>query len=78
MKLPADVSADRLINALKHLGYQVVRQKGSHIRLRHDGPPAHSISVPNHNPLKKGTLHGILTDVAAIRSISMEELIEQL
>jgi predicted RNA binding protein YcfA (HicA-like mRNA interferase family) len=78
MKLPSDVSADRLIRVLQHLGYQVVRQKGSHIRLRHDGATTHSVSVPNHNPLKKGTLHGILADVARARSILIEEIIELL
>ena len=39
MKLPRGVSADRLIGALEHLGYRKVRQKGSHVRLRHEGPP---------------------------------------
>ena len=36
MKLPRGVSADRLIRALERLGYEVIRQKGSHVRLRHD------------------------------------------
>src|SRR5207248_2575214 len=40
--------------------------KGSHVRLRHERPPAHTITVPLHNPLKTGTLHGILSEVAAI------------
>jgi predicted RNA binding protein YcfA (HicA-like mRNA interferase family) len=78
MKLPGDVSAPRLIRVLEHLGYQVVRQKGGHIRLRHEGPPQHSISVPNHDPLKKGTLHGILVDVARARSVPVESIVEQL
>jgi predicted RNA binding protein YcfA (HicA-like mRNA interferase family) len=33
MKLPRGVSGDRLIRALESLGYRVVRQKGSHVRL---------------------------------------------
>ena len=28
---------------LAELGYQVIRQKGSHVRLKHDGPPVHLI-----------------------------------
>jgi hypothetical protein len=40
MKLPRGVSGDRLIHLLTGLGYAVFRQKGSHIRLRHEGPPA--------------------------------------
>jgi predicted RNA binding protein YcfA (HicA-like mRNA interferase family) len=78
MKLPRGVSADRLIHVLQRLGYTAVRQKGSHVRLRHPGPPAHSITVPMHNPLKTGTLHGILEEVAAARSVSVEDLIELL
>src|ERR1039458_1593975 len=55
MKLPRDVPADHLIGVLEGLGYQVIRQKGSHVRLKHDGPPTHLITVPRHNPLKTGT-----------------------
>ena len=78
MKLPRGVSADRVIRALEHIGYGVIRQKGSHVRLRHEGPPAHTITVPLHNPLKSGTLHGILSEVAQMRSITVESLTESL
>jgi predicted RNA binding protein YcfA (HicA-like mRNA interferase family) len=44
MKLPRGVSAGRLIRTLKQLGYDVIRQKGSHVRLLHPGPPAHTMS----------------------------------
>jgi predicted RNA binding protein YcfA (HicA-like mRNA interferase family) len=75
MKLPRGISAEQLIGALEDLGYRKVRQKGSHVRLRHEGPPAHSITVPLHNPLKTGTLHGIITEVARMRSISVETIV---
>ncbi|MBS1855912.1 MAG: type II toxin-antitoxin system HicA family toxin [Acidobacteria bacterium] len=78
MKLPRGVSGDRVIRAFQHVGYSVVRQKGSHVRLRHPGPPAHTITVPLHDPLKTGTLHGILAEVASIRSITVESLVELL
>ena len=78
MKLPRGVSADRLIRALERLGNAVIRQKGSHARLRHHGPPAHAITIPLHNPLKTGTLHGILSQVAKIRSATLESLAELL
>ena len=78
MKLPRGISADRLIRALRHLGYEVIRQKGSHIRLRNEGPPAHTVTVPLHNPLKTGTLHGILAEVAHMRSITVESIVELL
>jgi predicted RNA binding protein YcfA (HicA-like mRNA interferase family) len=73
MKLPRGVSADRLIRALERLGYKLTRQKGSHVRLRHEGPPVHTITVPLHNPLKTGTLHGILSEVAQMRSITIDD-----
>jgi len=78
MKLPRAVAADRLIRALEHLGYEAVRQRGSHVRLRHAGPPAHTVTVPMHNPLKTGTLHGILSEVVRMRSVSLESVIELL
>jgi predicted RNA binding protein YcfA (HicA-like mRNA interferase family) len=56
MKLPRGVSADHLIQVLTGLGYAVIRQSGSQLRLRHEGPPVHTITVPRHNPLKTGTL----------------------
>ena len=74
MRLPRGVSGDRLIHVLTGLGYAVIRQRGSHARLRHDGPPAHMITIPRHNPLKTGTLHGILLEVAQARSTTIESL----
>jgi predicted RNA binding protein YcfA (HicA-like mRNA interferase family) len=44
MKPPRGVSADRFIRALEQIGYEVIRQKGSHVRLQHDGPPSHAIT----------------------------------
>ena len=78
MKLPRGVSADRVIRALERLGYEVIRQKGSHVRLRHEGPPAHAITVPLHNPLKTGTLHGSLSEVAQMRSLTIESIADLL
>jgi len=78
MKVPQGVSGDRLIRVLERLGYEVIRQKGSHIRMRHDGPPLHRITVPLHNPIKTGTLHGILSEVARMRSITVDSIVELL
>ena len=78
MKLPRGVLATRLIRALERLGYTVIRQKGSHIRLFHQAAPAHSISVPQHDPLKIGTFHGILAEVAQAQSISVQDILDLL
>jgi predicted RNA binding protein YcfA (HicA-like mRNA interferase family) len=78
MKLPRGVAGDRVVRALERLGYGAIRQQGSHVMLRHAGPPAHTITVPLHSPLKTGTLHGILSEVAQARSIAIESITESL
>ena len=76
MKLPRDVDAQQLIKALATLGYHVTRQTGSHIRLTRESPTTNSLTVPNHVPLKTGTLSAILADVAAHRHEEKAALIE--
>jgi len=73
MKVPRDVNASDLIRLLERLGYTVVRQTGSHIRLTKtlaDGE--HTITVPNHKPIKIGTLHGIAKDVCLQNNIELK------
>ena len=78
MKLPRDLSGAELIRALGKLGYRVTRQAGSHVRLTTDMPSQHHITIPNHDPLKVGTLAAILSDVAAHSKLSREQLVERL
>jgi predicted RNA binding protein YcfA (HicA-like mRNA interferase family) len=59
---------------MERLGYAVIRQKGSHLRLRHEGPPVHAITIPLHNEVKTGTLYGILSEVAQERSATIESI----
>jgi predicted RNA binding protein YcfA (HicA-like mRNA interferase family) len=60
---------------LKKLDFNITRQKGSHIRLTHHQTNQH-LTIPNHNPIKIGTLTGILNEVSNILGISKEELIK--
>ncbi|OGU67747.1 MAG: hypothetical protein A2499_00885 [Stygiobacter sp. RIFOXYC12_FULL_38_8] len=79
MRIPRDVSAEQLIKALAVLGYQVTRQRGSHIRLTAIiNSEEHHITIPNHTPIKIGTLNSILTDVASRNKLSKEEIILRL
>jgi predicted RNA binding protein YcfA (HicA-like mRNA interferase family) len=78
MRLPRSVSDQELIKGLKVLGYDVSRQTGSHIRLSTNQNGQHHITIPNHNPLKIGTLSAILSDIANHFSISKEKLIEMI
>ena len=59
MKTPRDISGKELIKSLKVLGYEVVRQNGSHIMITTLQQGEHHLAIPNHNPLKVGTLNGI-------------------
>lgn len=79
MKIPRDVSASDLIRALRVLGYESMRQQGSHIRLTTIVGGTHHITIPNHRPLKTGTLiGGVLKPVAAHHKMTIEELLEKL
>ena len=63
MKLPRDLSGEALVTALSKLGYVVDRQTGSHIRLTTKENGEHHLTIPNHSPIKIGTLSAILRDV---------------
>lgn len=79
MKLPRDVDAKALIKALNKIGYQETRQVGSHIRLSISiNADKFQITIPNHNPIKIGTLNSILKEVSNQLSISKDELIQKL
>jgi predicted RNA binding protein YcfA (HicA-like mRNA interferase family) len=64
-RLPV-ISGAQLIGALEKLGWVSVRQRGSHVRLKHPERPV-SLVVPLHRELKRGTLAGILRDAGVDR-----------
>jgi predicted RNA binding protein YcfA (HicA-like mRNA interferase family) len=77
-RLP-QVSGRALIKLLHSLGYETVRQKGSHVRLRKiTAVGQHNLTVPDHKILAKGTLNDILTLVSLWNAIPKEELLERL
>lgn len=79
MKLPRSVSGNELIKSLQKLGYTVTRQKGSHVRLSCSMPTGeHHITIPNHDPIKLGTLSAILSEVSTTHHISKQELINRI
>lgn len=54
MKLPRDVSGTQLVKALRVLGYEVSRQRGSHVRLTTQrGGEHHSpfLTMTHSNPV---------------------------
>ena len=78
MRLPRDISGEQMIKFLVILGYRIVRQPGSHIRITTEQNGTHSLTIPAHVPIKIGTLSAILNDVANHFSISKDELLQKL
>ena len=70
------VSGKEVIKALGKVGFEVSRQKGSHIRLvRIQNGIKQLVTVPNHKVVRKGTLlNGILKAV----NISLDDFKELL
>ena len=57
-KLPV-VSGAECIKALSRIGFEVYRQRGSHIVLVRKSPSAQT-TIPNHSELDRGTLRAII------------------
>jgi predicted RNA binding protein YcfA (HicA-like mRNA interferase family) len=75
MKVLRDLTGKELIKALGKLGYEMTRQSGSPIRLTTSRNGTHHITIPDHRPIKVGTLSGILGDIAAHHQQTREELL---
>ncbi|NUQ64667.1 MAG: type II toxin-antitoxin system HicA family toxin [Pirellulales bacterium] len=78
MKLPRNLSVTELVKGLERVGYVVSRQTGSHVGLTTERNGEHHITVLDHNPLKVGTLGGILADVAEHLEISRDDLFHEI
>ena len=78
MKTPRDISGAELAKALRQLGYTITRQTGSHLRVTTQEHGEHHEVIPNHSPVKLGTLKSILRNVAAHHGISTGRLLELL
>lgn len=65
------ISGKEVIKVLGKVGFQISRQKGSHIRLvRIQGGVKQLVTVPNHKVIRKGTLlNGILKPI----NLSLDE-----
>jgi predicted RNA binding protein YcfA (HicA-like mRNA interferase family) len=78
MRIPRDITGLELIKLLNSFGYQISRQTGSHIRITTEMNGLHHITIPNHNPLRIGTISSILLEVAQHFNITKEALVNQL
>jgi len=79
MKLPRDLSGAELIKVLcRHFGYRKVNQEGSHVVVQTDTPQHHRLAVPDHNPLRLGTLNAILNAVARAKGVEKGDILDKL
>ena len=78
MKIPRDIGGQELARLLSKYDYQITRQKGSHIRLTTRINGEHHITIPNHMPLKIGTVSSILTDISGHLKMDKRALIIEL
>ena len=78
MKLPRNLDGAQLVRALRTLDYEVTRQRGSHIRVTTQRGGQHHEVIPNHRPIKIGTLSDILKSIAAHHGLTVEQLLDLL
>ena len=78
MRIPRDLSGADLVKYLGRLGYAVSRQTGSHLRLTSQNHGEHHVTIPNHDPLRIGTLAAILDSVAVHHGLTREALLQRL
>jgi predicted RNA binding protein YcfA (HicA-like mRNA interferase family) len=70
-RLPA-LTAKELIRALEKAGFQVIRQRGSHVRLRHSDGRVVTVPVHAGQAIGRGLLKKILRDAR----MSVEDLLK--
>jgi predicted RNA binding protein YcfA (HicA-like mRNA interferase family) len=71
VRLPRDVNGEHAARALRRLGFVPLRQTGSHLILRKEN---RTVVVPQHKPLKPGTLKGLIAQAG----LTVEEFTAQL
>ena len=73
MSFLPSVSGRKVVRAFVGLGWQVARQRGSHIVLVKEGHPA-TLSVPDHKEVAKGTLRSLIRAAG----ITVDEFVQNL
>jgi len=63
----------QVVKAFKSLGWEIARQRGSHIILTKEGHVA-TLSIPNHPQVARGTLRSLI----ARAGITIEEFVAAL
>ena len=71
-KLPV-ISGSDCVKALNKIGFEVYRQRGSHITMVRKSPPSQT-TIPNHIELDRGTLRAIIRQVG----LTVDQFVELL
>ena len=79
MKLPRNLPGRSIIRVLcREFGYREIHQVGSHVVLETNHPVHHRVPVPDHTPLRIGTLNAILRAVSRAKDIEKRDILEKL
>ncbi len=77
--IPRGLGGHELAKLLRRYGYEISRQKGSHLRLTTNlRGYEHHLTIPAHRQLKIGTLNTILVQVSAYLNVTRRELEQEL
>ena len=75
MSLPV-LKPKQLLSILRKAGWEVIRQKGSHIQLKHLDKESFRVTIPYHNEdLAPGTLNSIVKQMGITKK-QFEELLK--
>ena len=67
------LSGQEVVKIFKRLGWQIARQRGSHIILIKSGHMA-TLSVPNHREVARGTLRSLIRSAG----ITVTDFVDQI
>lgn len=57
-----------LLSILQKAGWRIIRQKGSHVQLKHSDKPGFRVTIPHHNEdLAPGTINSIIKQMGMSR-----------
>jgi hypothetical protein len=79
VRIPRDLSGRAFAQVLvRHLDYRVVHQRGSHIVLETHTPTHQRIAIPDHHPVRLGTLNAMIVAVARHKAMDKAQVIDLL
>ena len=78
MRIPRNISGKELIKSLEKIGYENYSSKRKSYSKTSKFPEEHHLTIPNHEPIKIGTLSSIPGEIAKYRNLKKEDLVNQL